>query len=271
MADGVVFRTTDGGRWGAAGGSGTGGNLTPLQFDENMWELLTRIQALENDPPTAVSIVSFTVIGSQFQVNMSNGAHLGPYQLPIATFNLQGEWVNAMTYTELDIVSAVHHGLYLVLHDHITPASPAVFDPDAIDDDSGSPSFGEPLYQQLFGEDTYIYDLGWFFPGKPGIGVEDAAAIAGHVFVHAVTLSIGLPGSKATLKIAAAADLSFPIEHNDTAVGSVDFDAGETVGTFTFAAAVDVAVGDTVVLIKPTAVDVDARELAVTIKAARVF
>lgn len=271
MADGVVFRTTDGGRWGAGGGTGTGGNLTPLQFDENMWELLTRIQALENDPPVAVSVSGFTVIGSQFLVNMSDASTRGPYDLPIATFAWQGNWANNAIYSELDIVSAPHFGVYVVLHNHTAPASPATFDPAAIDDDSGSPSFGEPLYQQVFGEDTYIYDLGFFFPGRPGIGVEDGAAIAGHVFVHAVTMPADLTDSKATLKVGPSATLTFNIKHNNTVVGSVSFAAAAVVGTFTFADEVDVAVGDTVTVMKPSAVDSDARELSITIKADRVF
>lgn len=265
MADGVVFRTVDMLRWGVAGGLGTGGNLTPLQFDENMWELLTRIQALENDPPEAISVNGFTVIGSQFQVNMSDGSTRGPYDLPIATFRLMGEWVNDLPLAKLDIISAQHFGLYLVLQPHTTPAGPATFDPDAVD---GS---ANPLYQQLFGEDTYIYDLGFFFPGRPGIGIDDGAAIAGHVFVHPVTLPINLTDSKAKLKVDPVATLSFPIQVNGVTKGSVDFAAAATVGTFTFAAAVEIAVGDVLTVLKPTTVDIDARELSVTIKATRVF
>jgi hypothetical protein len=271
MADGIVFKTTDMLRWGAGGGAGTAGNLTPLQFDENMWELLTRIQALENDPPVAVSISNFTVIGSQFEVNMSDGSTLGPYDLPVAAFRFRGDWINAMPLLQLDLVSVPERGLYMTLIAHTTPVAPAEFDPDAVDETPGSPTEGDPLYQQLFGEDTYIYDLGFFFPGKPGIGVDVDAAIAGHVFAHAVTAPIDLVGSYGTLKIAGAADLSFPIEHDGVEVGSIDFAAGETVATFTFAAEVEIAAGEVITVIRPAAIDADARELSVTLKMSRVF
>lgn len=269
--DGIIFRTTDGARWGAGGGSGTAGNLTPLQGDENLWELLTRVQALENDPPEAISVSGFTVIGSQFQVNMSDGSTRGPYDLPIATFRDVGQWTNALPLLVLDFFDVPHFGFYRTLVAHTTPVAPAPFDPAAVDEDSGSPTFGQPLYQLVHGEDSAVYDFGFFYPGKPGIGVEDGASIAGHVFVKTVSLPALLANSRARLKIAAAASLSFSIKHNATTIGSVNFAAGETAGTFTFAAGVDVAVGDVVYLIKPTTVDVDARELSVTFSAIRTF
>lgn len=270
--DGITFRTVDNTKWGAAGGSGTGGNLTPVQFDLNMWEFLTRIQALENDPPVAVSIQSFTILGSQLQINLTDGSHQGPFDLPIASFQFRGAWVNLGVYNQLDIVSAAHFGLFMVNIPHTAPASPAPFDPNATDTDSLSPTFGEKLYTQLFGEDTYIYDIGFFFPGKPGIGVEDASAIAGHVFVHPVTFPQDLAESEAFLKTGGASSMSFNIQKNGTTIGSIAFAAGDHVGTFTFAAAVDFDVGDRVTVMKPTGgVDASARELSITIKAARIF
>ena len=272
MADGITFRTTDNLRWGAGAGSGTGGNLTPLQFDENMWEFLTRIQALENDPPEAISVAGFTVIGSQFQVNMSDGSTRGPYDLPIATFRFVGEWINNLPLLELDLVQKAGFGLYLVLISHTTPDSPAEFDPNATDEDSGSPTFGEPLYQLVYGEQEYIYDIGFFYPGRVGTGVDDGFGIAGHIFVHAVTFPADLVGSKAYLTVDPAADMEFVIQKNGVDVGSVDFVAGANVGTFTFPDAVAFAVGDRVRVMKPTAgVDTDARELSVTFFATRSF
>lgn len=270
MADGIIFRTTDGARWGAAGGLGTGGNLTPLQFDENMWELLTRIQALETDPPEAVSVNGFTVLGSQFQVNMSDGSTRGPYDLPIATFRDMGEWVNAMELEVLDFFSVPHRGFYRTLIAHTTPDAPAEFDPAAVDEDSGSPTFGEPLYQLVFGEDTYIYVVGFFFPNKPGLGVEDGAALAGHVFVHEVTAEVGLPGSKAYLKVDPAIDMELVIQHNDVTVGAVHFVAGSNVGTFELDDEVIFEVGDRLTILKPTdGVDADAKELSVSLNLLR--
>lgn len=231
MADGIIFRTTDNLRWGAAGGLGTGGNLTPLQGDENLWELLTRIQALENDPPEAISVDGFTVIGSQFQVNMSDGSTRGPYDLPIATFRLVGEWTNDQPLAQLDMFTVVHRGLYLTLIAHTTPSSPAEFDPDAIDEDSGSPTFGDPLYQLIFGEDVYIYDLGFFYPGQPGQGIQ--GAMFGHVVARTLQIVTDAEGSQAKLGTQTTAAMSFPIKKNGTTIGTIDFGVADLTGTFT--------------------------------------
>jgi len=263
--DGIDYKTTDVTKWGAGSGAGTAGNLSPLQLDLNFWELYSRLKNLEDNPPTAINITGMTVVGSQWEVNMSDGSSFGPFTLPIATFELKGDWVNDMTYYELDMVSAPGFGLYLVRIQHVTPPAPATFDPAATDDDDN------PLYLLLYGENTYIYDLGFFFPGRPGIGIEDGAAIAGHVLVHPVTALTGLPGSIAKLKVAPASDLSFSIEHDDVEIGSVDFEAGDADGTFTFLADIDLPVDAVLTLMKPAAVDVDARELKVTFKMTRVI
>jgi hypothetical protein len=271
--DGIIFRTADILRWGIAGGLGTGGNLTPTQFDENMWAFLTRIQGLENNPPEGVGILNFTVVGSQLEVNMTDGSTRGPFTLPIAIFRDVGEWVNDLPLLPLDFFSVPNRGWYRTRVAHTTPASPATFDPAAIDEDSGSPTFGQPLYALVFGEDAAIYVIGFFYPGKPGLGIEDGTAIAGHEFVHEVKLLAGLPGSKAKLRIASSIDLTYPLRKNDvTAIGSVNFAAGQTVGTFTFAADVDFDVSDVLTVLKATqGVDADARELKITFNALRTF
>jgi hypothetical protein len=273
MADGIIFRTVDMLRWGAAGGLGTGGNLSPLQFDENMWAFLTRIQALENNPPEAISILNFTVIGSQFEVNMTDGSTRGPFDLPIATFRDVGEWINDLPLLPLDFFSVINRGWYRTLIGHTTPAAPAVFDPDAIDEDSGSPTFGQKLYQLVFGEDAYIYVIGFFFPGRPGLGIEDGEPMAAHEFVHPVKFPAGLPGCVVKLKTACSADMSFPLQKNYTTnIGTVNILAGQTVGTFTFAADVSFAVADVVAVLKPTGgVDVGARALTITFNGVRIF
>lgn len=262
--DGINYKTTDNAKWGAGTGAGTGGNLTPTQADLNFWELYTRLKAIEDNPPTAVSIAGFTVIGSQFQVNLTNGTTQGPYDLPIASFRMVGNWVNSMPLLKLDIVTVPHDGVYMVNVNHTTPSTGA-FNPDA---DDGS---GNLLYSKVFGDDAYIYDFGFFFPGQPGQGITDGAAIAAHVVARPIVLPAGLTDSKADLAIGSALSLSFPIKVNTAVVGSVDFASGATSGTFTFAADVSIAAGDVVRLMKPTAVDSAATELAVTFVATRLF
>ena len=269
MADGIIFRTTDGARWGAAGGLGTGGNLTPTQFDENMWELLTRIQAIENDPPEAVGIASFTVIGSQFQVNMTDASTRGPYDLPIAVFRDVGIWVNDMPLLAMDFFQVAGRGYYRTVIAHTTPSAPAIFDPDAIDEDSGSPTFGQALYSLVLGEDASIYDVGFFMPGRPGQGINVGEEMFAHTFVRDVILEEDLPGSLIVLFTATAADLDFSITKNTVEVGTAHIEAGETEGTFVLADQVSFAAGDTLAVLPPASLDSTARGLKISFKALR--
>lgn len=260
--DGITYRNTDLTKWGV----GKGSRLTSLEVDLNWWEIYGRLKSLEDNPPVAVSVAGMTVVGTQWTVNLSNGDTLGPFTLPIGTFELKGDWLNDMLYHELDIVSVPHRGLYLVRIEHTTPSAPTEFDPDA---DDGS---GNPLYLLLFGEDEYIYDVGFFFPGKPGLGIDDGDAIFGHTFDREVTLPANLPGSVARLKVACAAAMDFEIQVNGVASGNVHFNLGATTGSFTFASDVVCVAGDTVTVQKPDdGVDASAKQLTVTIKGRRDF
>ena len=251
----MLYRTTDNDKWGA----GKGSNLNPGEVDNNFYNADQRLAALENDPPTAVSISNITIAGSQIQFNMSDGSHFGPFTLPIATFQLRGDWNNSMVLHELDLVSVPGQGLFLVRLDHTTPDSGS-FDPDATDGD------GNALYLRVFGEDAYIYDVGVFYPGKPGLGIVVGGYMAAHIFARPVTLPGNLPGSYAKLRVAAAADLSFAINKGDgTAIGSIEFTATETEGAFVFVDDVAFETGDMFYIQPPSSVDTDARDLIVTL------
>ena len=263
--DGIDYRTTDNTKWGAGTGGGTAGNLTAGQVDGNFWELYTRLKSIEDNPPEAVSIMGFTVIGSQLQVNMTDGTTQGPFTLPVATFRMMGNWVNDMPLLPLDVITVPHDGVYFVNIEHTTPPAPATFDANA---DDGS---GNLLYSKVFGDDAAIYDLGWFFPGSPGLGIEDGAPIAGHEFVRAVVCPIDLVDSKASVRVPHAVDTSYPLQVNGTDVGSVDFASGDTAGTFTFADEVSCAAGDVIHLLRPDAIDSAAKDLSVTLTLTRHF
>jgi hypothetical protein len=271
MVAGLDFRTTDNTKWGAGTGAGTGGKLTSSQADNDIWTLHTRVLDLEEHPPTAVSIVDITVSdedGSQATLNMSDGSHIGPFQLPIATFRLLGNWVNAFPYKKLDFFTVPHQGLYMVLINHTSPDSPAIFDPNAVDEDSGSPTFGDPLYQLVFGEDSSIYDLAFYWPGVPGRGVDSGDFMFGHTFTRAVTLPAGLTDSVIELRTAPTADFTVTLKKESTTIGTGTILAGHTSGTFTFSAAVAFVEGD-FLGVPPPALDSTAKSLSLTIRGVR--
>jgi hypothetical protein len=258
--DGITYRTDDAGRW----LTGKGANLTPTEVDLNFWELYSRLKNLEDNAPLPVMITDITVIGSTFQVEMSDGSHFGPFDLPIAKFEWQGAWVNDAIYAKLDLVTVPQKGLYIVMFPHTAPHT-GPFDESAVDVGTG-----DPIYIKIFGEDTYIYDFGFFYPGKPGIGIDDGYAIAGHIFGRDVVLPAAME-CDAKLFDACDADMSFDVQVDGVVKGTLDFTAGGTVGTLTWAADVDAPEGTRLRLMKPTdGVDASARELSVTLKGVQV-
>lgn len=143
MVDQVTFRTTDLTRWGV----GKGTPLTNTEGDINFWVLFARLVELEENPPMPISIANIVVTDSQFIVVLTDSTELGPYALPVATFAYREEgWLNSMTYFAFDLVPVDGHGLFQVLREHVTPASPTEFDPDATDGQ------GNRLYKMLFGD-----------------------------------------------------------------------------------------------------------------------
>lgn len=252
--DGITYRTTNALKW----GTGKGSNLTPAEADGDLWELYSRLKALEDSPPVPVMITSIVVIGSTFQINMSDGSHFGPFNLPIAKFEWQGQWVNSAIYAKLDLVTVPQKGLYIVMFPHTAPPT-GPFDENAVDVGSG-----DPIYIKVFGEDTFFYDFGFFYPGKPGVGIDDGSAIAGHIFRRDVLLPVNMPFD-AKLVDAPAANMSFDIQVDGVVKGALAFLAGQTVGTLTWAADVQAPEGTRLRLMKPTGgVDVNARELSVS-------
>jgi hypothetical protein len=256
--DGVTFVTTDGTKWGA----GKGAPLTANEADNDLWELLRRLNAIEVTPPTAVSISNILISGSQLSFQMSDGSSFGPFTLPIATFRLRGDYVPGTHYFELDLVSVPQQGLFLVRLEH-NGANP--FNPAATD---GS---GNALYLKVFGEDTYIYDVGFFYPGVPGVGIEGGGDMAAHMLSRRVASLAGLPGSIAKLRVAPTANLSFPIALNGDVIGWLDFALGATDGVFNVSADQSYAIGDIIAFQAPTALDVAARDLLVTFQLTRVI
>jgi len=142
-----IYRTT--GPWGA----GKGSNLSPTEVDENFHDHEERILSLETTPPVGVGIVSFTVTGRRFSVNLSDSSVQGPFLLPTAAFRWSDEWEAGTTYEELDIFTrntgdVETDGLYLVFGTYAAPAAttedPDPFDPDVSDTEG-------PLLQKVLG------------------------------------------------------------------------------------------------------------------------
>lgn len=251
----ITYRTT--GPWGA----GKGSNLTPTEVDTNFKTLKDEIDALTGSPPTAVGISNIEVIGTQMKIFLSDGTSYGPYTLPYVMFHSRGDWAPDTLYSTLDLITVPQKGLYLVNKDH---ESGDEFDPDLVVD-------GVPAYSLVFPELSYIYDIAFFYPGKPGFGIASGGYMLAHMFCRDILFAAGLTDSLAKLRVAPAADMSFPIYVNTTEIGTLTFAAGVTDGVFTFDDAVQMQVGD-ILNVGPAAagLDADARDLTVTFIGMRV-
>jgi len=95
------------------------------------------------------------------------------------------------------------------------------------------------------------YDIAGFLPGIPTAG----QTLFRVEMVRAVTLPISLTGSRAVCQTAPTAAITLPIKQNGTSIGSINFAASATTGTFTFASQVIVNPGDVLELDAPNPAD----------------
>lgn len=123
-----------------------GSNLTAAEVDANFREIESRIDDIVIPP--GVGIVSFTVIGSELYVNLSDASVSGPYILPTVAYTWRGDWAAGTVYNVYDFFAVPGDGVYLVLLPYTAPEDttdgPAVFDPEVSTPDG-------PLLQKMFG------------------------------------------------------------------------------------------------------------------------
>ena len=122
--------------------------LTFLESDSNIYDKESRITTLEQHVATLSSgagIDYFSVTGNQFYVHLTNHEILGPYPLPVVTFNFRqdgtppGTWLPSTLYNSMDVFQ--HNWTLYVTN--ITHTSALTFDPNAT-------SGGHNLYSILF-------------------------------------------------------------------------------------------------------------------------
>lgn len=111
-----------------AWGIGKGSNLTAPEFDGNTYTHFLAIQDLIDNPPEAVSIDDFLIVGSQLTITLTDATTRGPFTLPVARHRYRGAWAPATAYLDTDLVSVASLGFYFVLQDH---TSAATFDEEA--------------------------------------------------------------------------------------------------------------------------------------------
>lgn len=119
----ITFRNA--GAWGA----GKGSDLSDVEVDTNFYTLLLDIIALQEHPPEPISILEFTVAGSQFTVTLTDSSIQGPFDIPTSQWNWREDWAPLTAYAVNDTF-AFDGGVYLVNFAH---ASAGSFSPTAND------------------------------------------------------------------------------------------------------------------------------------------
>jgi hypothetical protein len=244
----LKYRTDDNAQWGA----GLGRDLQPGEVDQNFYDVEQRLEAVEQNPVLPNEIESISVDGNRMTITMADHTVFGPLILPQAAFRFTGAFAPNHNYRLYDFLVA-NDGLYLVLHD-FTSGGSFVFGADA----------QGPFYQLVMPFPSG-YDIGFFFPGTPGFGIADGAAM----FAFRASprtpfyLPAGLNDSSVGLAIAPTADLSCAIYQDATQIGTLDFAPGSTAGAFTFDDAVQFNAGNTLRVMRPVALDDTALDLSV--------
>lgn len=109
------------------------------------------------------------------------------------------------------------------------------------------------------------YDLLMFFPGAP-----TANQVMGRVIMpRAITLPSSLTGSYGSSIAAATGSTTLTLAKNGSSIGSVNFAAGASSATFTFASAVSFAAGNVLTLTNQATPDTTLTNISVTLAATR--
>ena len=97
--------------------------------------------------------------------------------------------------------------------------------------------------------------------------IADDEEIGFFTAVSDLLFPAGLGTSVATLRTAPASEAVFTIKKNLTGVGTITFEAGQTVGVFAAASAFSLASGDTMSIFGPSPQDVSLLSFSATIRA----
>ncbi|MDE2284703.1 MAG: hypothetical protein KGK33_08835 [Hyphomicrobiales bacterium] len=250
----LKYRTDDNAQWGA----GLGRDLQPEEIDQNFYDVEKRLEAVEQNPVLPNEIEAISVDGNRMSITMADHSVFGPYILPQAAFRFTGAFQPNHNYRLYDFLVS-NDGLYLVLRDFIS-GDAFLFGADA----------EGPFYQFVMPFPSN-YDIAFFFPGQPGLGIAAGAAM----FAFRASartpfyLPAGLPDSSAGLAVAPTAALSCAIHKDATQIGTLDFAPGSTAGICTFDEAIQFNAGNTLRVIRPTALDDTALDLSILFAAVK--
>jgi hypothetical protein len=246
-------------------GPGKPGNLTASEVDGNFFDLAARVASLEESGGIEPNqIYSIDVVDNQMTITMDDLTTVyGPFPLPVAAFTWTDAYQPNFEYALYDFFTA-DDGMYLVLQAH---ESATEFDPAEFNSEGA-------LYELVFPYPTTL-DIGFFFPGAPGYGIEVGEAMFAFLANRDFYFEAGLPLSAAALRDFPTEEIVFPIYKNDDSIGTITFAPSDTVGVFEFDDPVQMEAGDVLRVLRQTGslsefdIDATAYDLMVTFRATK--
>lgn len=242
-----------------------GRNLTAAEGDANNRAFDVAITALQTDRPLPNNIESVTVEGSSFSFVLGDATVIGPFPLPVLSFNWRRAWEPFTPYQVLDTFTVEGFGIYMVRENH---TSGAAFDPALL-------VSAAPAYQQIwaFGDGSntgVVDDIPFFWQGLISDSLTDT------LFQLILPRTILLPSAgdqhrAALIDAPSTAAQIFPIFHDGTQIGHIDFAIGDNAGTVTINADETILDRELLTVGAPPLADATATGLSVTFAAQRVL
>ena len=106
------------------------------------------------------------------------------------------------------------------------------------------------------------YDLAFFIGGNMTVALQ---VVGAYLTTRAIILPAAATGSLAKCGVAPATNISYSIQQNSASVGTVSFTSGNTTGTVSFTAQINLAVGDIFTIVTPLDVDSSIQNVYITL------
>ena len=110
-----------------------------------------------------------------------------------------------------------------------------------------------------------VYEIGISITGI----MNNSEMLLQYVLPVGISIPSGATGSYAIANIAATASTTVQINKNGSSIGSINWGASSTTGTYTFTSAVTFAAGDVLQLVAPSTADTTLANVGITIAATR--
>lgn len=247
----IRFVTTDALKW----GTGEGSPHTAAQADNNFWELLQRIVELETNPIEGLGIESFSLVGNQLTITMTDATTRGPFTVPVVVPAPKGEWQPLFTYQAYNFISESGR---LYMTDHAF-TSEATFDPNE-EDITGF------QYILVLQQPVQPNDLNVFIGGI----MSDAQLILFMESTRRWQLPEDLTGSFFRAQVAATADTVVTFKKNGASIGTINWAIAGTVPSVVFTAAVTFEIGDTFAIHGPATADLTLADVSFNMRGTRI-